>query len=220
MSNSQHSPAGQNEQALREEITRLNNIVQEMTLRTEREVRTFQAQLQDLAIHDPLTGLYTRRHVYESFDRELARAGRHKHPVSVIMADIDNFKIINETYGHLAGDEVLKAFGVLLRRTSRASDIFCRYGGEEFLLVFGNMAEEDACNRAELLRSTFVATSISSGASIIHAAASFGVAVFPQHGKTGEELIAAADSALYSAKTAGRNQVMTYNAQMNPRSLI
>ncbi len=212
MPDRQHGPAGQNEQDLREEVARLNNIVQELTLRSEREVRTLQVQLHDLATHDPLTGLYTRRHVYESFDRELARAVRHKHPVSAIMADIDNFKIINETYGRLAGDDVLKAFGVLLRRTSRASDIFCRYGGEEFLLVFGNMSEEDACNRAELLRSTFMARPISSGASVIHAAASFGVAVFPHHGKTGEELIAAADSALYSAKAAGRNQVMSYNA--------
>lgn len=192
----------QNEQALLDEIARLNKIVQELT------------------IHDPLTGLYNRRHINETFDRELIRAERHRHPISVIMADIDHFKVINETYGHLAGDEVLKAFGILLKRNSRGSDIFCRYGGEEFLLVLTNMKEEDVCKRAEQLRNSFSTIPITSGASIIHATASFGIAVFPAHGNTSEELIAAADMALRSAKDDGRNQVTLFNTQMNPNTLI
>lgn len=206
----------QNEQALRDEIARLNKIVKELTTKSERDARSLQEQLQELAIHDPLTGLYNRDHFNETFNRELIRAERHNHPISVIMADIDNLKVINDTYGNLAGDEVLKAFGVLLKRNARASDIISRYGGEEFLLILSNMKMEDACKRAELLRSLFVSTPISCGTSIIHAMASFGVAAFPEHGKTSDELITTADTAMSSAKTDGRNQVKLFNKKMNP----
>ena len=212
----QHHP---NEQTLRDEIARLNKVIEEITTRYDRDVQALQVQLLELAYHDPLTGLYNRHHINETLDRELLRAERYNHPISAIMADIDNFKIINETYGHLAGDEVLKAFGALLKRNSRASDISSRYGAEEFLLVLANMKEEDARTRAEQLRSTFVSTPITCGASVIHATASFGVAAFPAHGMTSEELVAAADTALYSAKADGRNQVKLYNAQMNPYNI-
>lgn len=210
----------QNEQTLLNEVARLNKIIQDITERSEREARTLHSQLEELAIHDPLTGLYNRHHFNETFNRELIRAERYKLPLSVIMATIDHFKIINETYGLLAGDEVLRAFGVLVRQNCRASDVLCRYGGEEFLQVFSNMKVEEACNRAEKLRSAFAATPIICGASVIHATVSFGIAVFPEHGKAGEELIAAADAALHYARADGRNQVNLYNARMNPDVLI
>jgi len=181
-----------------------------------RKVQALQAELREQAIIDPLTGLYNRRYLNETFKRELIRAERLGHPLSVVMADLDKFKDINDTYSHQAGDEALRVFGELLRHHSRGSDIYCRYGGEEFVLVLCDMTEEDACRRAEQLRAEFAAGPITFGAAVIQATASFGVAVFPKHGETGEALIAAADTALYAAKHGGRNQVRRYELQMKP----
>jgi diguanylate cyclase (GGDEF)-like protein len=127
------------------------------------------------------------------------------------MADLDKFKAVNDTYGHHAGDEVLKVFGGLMKRFYRASDICCRYGGEEFLAVLPDMANDSACRRTEELRSALENTPIAVGASIIHVTASFGIATFPQDGKDLDPLVAAADKALYAAKHSGRNQVKSYS---------
>ncbi len=175
--------------------------------RAERAVQVLQEELREQSIRDSLTGLYNRRFLEESFGRELLLAERQGHPVSVIMGDLDHFKAINDTAGHLAGDEVLREFGAQLKKYARASDIACRYGGEEFLLVLPGLAEEGARERAELLRCTVAATPICWGASSLTITASFGVACFPRHGRTAAELIAAADNALYAAKSDGRNRV-------------
>ena len=175
--------------------------------RAERAVQVLQEELRELSTHDALTGLYNRRYLEESFRRELLLAERAGHPVSVIMGDLDHFKAVNDRGGHLAGDEVLRVFGNLMKHNARASDIICRYGGEEFLLVLPGMTQEGALERAEQLRRAMVATRFSYGASQIMVTASFGIAVFPSHGRTTDELIAAADTALYSAKAAGRNRV-------------
>ena len=175
--------------------------------RAERAVQVLQEELRELSTHDALTGLYNRRYLEESFRRELLLAERAGHPVSVIMGDLDHFKAVNDRDGHLAGDEVLRVFGNLMKHNARASDIICRYGGEEFLLVLPGMTQEGALERAEQLRRAMVATRFSYGASQIMVTASFGIAVFPSHGRTTDELIAAADTALYSAKAAGRNRV-------------
>jgi PAS domain S-box-containing protein len=103
--------------------------------RAERAVQVLQEELREQSTHDALTGLYNRRFLDESFGRELLLAKRGGHPVSVIMGDLDHFKAVNDRHGHLAGDEVLRVFGTLLTNNARASDIACRYGGEEFLLV-------------------------------------------------------------------------------------
>jgi diguanylate cyclase (GGDEF)-like protein len=179
--------------------------------RAERAVQVLQEELRELSTRDALTGLYNRRYLEESFRRELLLAERTGHPVSVIMGDLDHFKAVNDRCGHLAGDEVLRVFGSLLKQNARASDITCRYGGEEFLLVLPGLTEEGAIERAELLRRTMEATRVSYGASQITVTASFGVACFPCHGRTADELIAAADSALYSAKSGGRNRVGVYS---------
>ena len=175
--------------------------------RAERAVQVLQEELREQSIHDALTGLYNRHFLDESFGRELLLAERGGHPVSVIMADLDHFKAVNDRYGHLAGDEVLRVFGTLLTNNARASDIVCRYGGEEFLLVLPGMTAEGAVERAEQLRQAMAATPVSNGVSRITVTASFGVATFPTHSRTTDELIAAADRALYSAKAEGRNRV-------------
>lgn len=187
----------------------LISLVMDVTerIRAEREVQVLQDRLRDESTRDALTGLYNRRYLEETLGRELILAERHGHPVSVIMSDIDYFKAVNDTYGHLGGDEVLRVFGTLMRRHARASDIYCRYGGEEFLLVLPQMTLDDAVDRAEQLRSAIAAAPVPYGSALIAVTASFGVATFPGDGRTIDALIGAADSALYAAKAAGRNRV-------------
>lgn len=176
-------------------------------VRAENDIRILHSRLHEMATHDALTGLFNRNYLEDSLERELVRAARQNRPVSVVMGDLDHFKAVNDTYGHQAGDEVLREFGKLMKLHARGSDIYCRYGGEEFLLILPDMPEETACERAEQLRAALAASPIMSGVSIIRVTASFGVASFPLHGKTGDELITAADNALYVAKKSGRNQV-------------
>jgi len=124
------------------------------------------------------------------------------------MGDLDHFKAVNDRHGHLAGDEVIRAFAMLIRHHARGGDICCRYGGEEFLLVFPGMPREKAAERAEQLRRKTSASPIACERSLITVTASFGVASFPYHGPTADALIGAADDALYAAKTAGHNCVV------------
>jgi len=175
--------------------------------RAEHEVAALQETLREQSIHDALTGLYNRRYLEESFGRELVLAHREGHLVSVIMGDLDHFKAVNDRYGHQAGDEVLRTFGGLMKQHARGSDVCCRYGGEEFLLVLPGMPEASAVERAEELRTAMAAAPVAYGERSIAMTASFGVATYPRDGRTGDELIAAADGALYAAKAAGRNRV-------------
>ena len=196
----------------------LITVVSDVTerIRAEREVRALQERLREQATHDALTGLHNRRYLEESLARELIRAERDGHPVSVIMADLDHFKTVNDRYGHLAGDEVLRVFGDLLKRHARASDICCRYGGEEFLVVLPEVSEEAAVERAELLRLKTAAARVQYETSQIALTASFGTASFPRHGRNIDELIAAVDDAMYTAKAAGRNRVNAPRASAKP----
>jgi len=184
--------------------------------RTQRELRALQHKLREQAIHDSLTGLYNRQPLNEFLDRELTLARRHRHPVSVVMGDLDHFKGVNDTYGHLAGDQVLRTFSELLKSSHRVSDIHCRYGGEEFLMVLPDMTNEVARERTEYLRMAVEDKPIVFNTSVIHVTASFGVATFPQHGNTRDALIAAADKALYAAKAGGRNRVISYSEDVAP----
>ena len=144
------------------------------------------------------------------------RSGRS---LSVVMGDIDRFKTVNDRYGHLAGDEVLSAFAARMTELCRPSDLACRYGGEEFALVMPGMTAAKACERAELLRAAIEATSVKCGDAVIAVTASFGVASFPECGKTTLDLVSAADEALYSAKRGGRNQVRSA-AVMDPNHSV
>ena len=194
------------EPAVREAVTL---VVTDVTLRrqAERKVQALNRRLARQAIRDPLTGLYNRRFMEESIARELARAARSGYPVSLVMCDIDHFKSINDDYGHQAGDRVLRAVSKLLKQRCRSSDIPCRFGGEEFLLVFPDMPGDIAKEWAEQTRAAVEAMAIKHQGKTLRVTASFGVAVYPTHGTTSQQVMSAADDAQYAAKTAGRNQV-------------
>jgi diguanylate cyclase (GGDEF)-like protein len=170
-------------------------------------------ELREQAITDPLTGLYNRRRLDELLPRELARAQRRGEPVAVILIDLDHFKKINDKYGHETGDKVLTAVGELFRRKVRGSDIACRYGGEEFALVLHETGVEAARRRAEDLRVAI--DKLDAGLPEnpqVRITASLGVALFPLHGDNPDDLLRAADEALYEAKGAGRNRVFVSGA--------
>ncbi len=171
------------------------------------EIQELHLRLQDQAIRDPVTGLYNRRYLDETLDRELARAKREGYPISVAMIDLDHFKQVNDTYGHKAGDEVLKTLGALLQAHAREADIPCRYGGEEFVLVLPRISPDVARQRADQWREAFAAQKTRHGDFEIGATMSIGLASFPHHGASAEDLLVKADQALYRAKAQGRNRV-------------
>ncbi|HUL42468.1 MAG TPA: diguanylate cyclase [Burkholderiales bacterium] len=165
--------------------------------------------LRQQSIHDPLTGLHNRRYLQEVMQRELARTERKKTMLAVIVLDVDYFKRFNDTYGHEAGDAVLRSLAHLIERQIRGSDIACRYGGEEFILVLPEASLSIARQRGELLREAALRMHVTlNGQTLGPVSISLGLALFPQHGATAEELIQAADAALYRAKQAGRNRLM------------
>jgi diguanylate cyclase len=172
------------------------------------EIRSLQEKLQDQASRDPLTGLYNRRFLDLIADREIARCLREDKPLTVMMIDVDHFKKVNDTYGHPGGDEVLKNLAGLLIGKVRTTDVPCRYGGEEFLLLLPGMPPDIAMARAELWRTTFADMSSMSDGRAIKATLSIGVAIYPAHGASITELIHSADLALYRAKETGRNRVV------------
>jgi len=172
-----------------------------------REVTALHERLQEQAIRDPLTGLFNRRYLDETLDHELARAKRDGYALSLAMIDVDHFKTINDTYGHQAGDEVLKAIGALLLSQAREGDLACRYGGEEFVLVTPRMPLAAALERAEQWRASFAALKIHHGELELSVTFSVGVATYPDHGATADSLLISADQALYRAKALGRNRV-------------
>ena len=165
-------------------------------------------QVQDQARTDALTGLYNRREFDRRLKEELERSRRYTHLFSLLMLDIDHFKVVNDTYGHPAGDEVLRALAARIRGQVRPVDQVARYGGEEFTVILPETGGAGALAFAERLCAAIAAVpfALDAGRSI-HLTASIGVASFPQDGETERDLIAAADHALYGAKQSGRNRV-------------
>jgi diguanylate cyclase (GGDEF)-like protein/PAS domain S-box-containing protein len=164
--------------------------------------------LRGLSIRDHLTGLYNRRFMEESIERELIRAERKDMRLGIIMLDIDHFKSFNDRFGHDVGDSLLKALGNLLQQYVRGSDIACRYGGEEFIIVLPDSSLDISRQRAEYLREAAKNLRIQHGQQSWEAiTVSFGIAVFPDHGSSAESVVHAADMALYQAKQEGRDRV-------------
>jgi diguanylate cyclase (GGDEF)-like protein/PAS domain S-box-containing protein len=177
-------------------------------LRTQmEEIRKLQSDLREQVIRDPLTALHNRRYLDETLDRELARAKREAYQVALVMIDVDNFKEINDEHGHHAGDMVLKNLALQLTRQTRASDLVCRLGGDEFMLVLPKVSAADSLRLAEQYRASFQESAAVLGGKEIRATLSLGVALFPDHGVTSREVIAAADRALYESKRKGRNRI-------------
>lgn len=161
-------------------------------------------------IRDPLTGLFNRRYLEETVERELHRMTRREQPAGFVMMDLDHFKAFNDTFGHDGGDALLRAFGQFLREHLRREDIACRYGGEEFCVLFCEASLEDTVRLAEQLRSQVKQLTVQhEGQHLGAVTISIGIASYPMHGSTISELIAVADSALYQAKTEGRDRIVT-----------
>lgn len=165
--------------------------------------------LKNQSIRDPLTGLFNRRYMEESLEREMRRAERNEQPLGIIMLDVDHFKRFNDTFGHEAGDVVLRELGQFLKSMIRSSDIGCRYGGEEFMLLLPEASSEVVQQRAEQIRSGIKHLMLEHRRQSLGVITlSLGVANFPEHGSTAERVIRAADAALYQAKEGGRDQVV------------
>lgn len=166
-------------------------------------------QLRLQSIRDPLTGLFNRRYLEESLDREVKRCLRHDRPLTLFMIDVDHFKRYNDECGHAAGDAVLQALGRVLREAVRVEDIVCRYGGEEFVVVLPD-GDGDACaaRANELCAAVKKMVVEHRGAVLRTISISIGVASLAKSGSDGHELLRAADAALYSAKKQGRDRVV------------
>lgn len=162
--------------------------------------------LRNLSVRDPLTDLFNRRYMEESLQREIADALRKNRPLGLVILDLDHFKKFNDTFGHDAGDLLLSEVSALLAKTSRVGDIVCRFGGEEFVIIYPEAVSETVVRLANQLREAIYALQLQHfGQSLGQISASFGIAMFREHGDTGEALLRAADKALYQAKAAGRN---------------
>src|SRR6267378_962667 len=184
-----------------------------------REAALLREKLHEQAMHDKLTGLYNRHYVEEWFGLELRRAQRHGRPIAAIMLDIDHFKRFNDSFGHEAGDLVLRELAAVLRRFARKSDVACRYGGEEFLVLLPECPFDAARSKAEQLREEVAKLELRyEDQPLGPVTVSLGVAAFPDHAKESEQLLRCADEALYLAKQRGRNRVVAHSTDSQKAS--
>jgi len=161
---------------------------------------------QELAITDELTKFYTRRHFKECLEEEIRRSKRYNKMFSLVMFDIDDFKMINDRYGHLQGDKVLIEMSKLVRNTLREVDLICRYGGEEFIIVMPETGRDGAINASERIRKIVKNKRFSISGKVAQVTLSFGVAAYPFDGVGSEDLIRKADQSLYKAKAGGKDR--------------
>jgi len=176
-----------------------------------KEIEKLHEELRDQAIRDPLTGLYNRRYMRDVFMQEFSRARRGNYPVSVIMLDMDELKVFNDTHGHHVGDQALQALAFQLKNLTRNEDIVCRYGGDEFTIILSKTFAKDAVKRVEEWREALNRHPLEiEGKNNVQIRFSAGIASFPTHGDTMEEIINYADVALYRAKAQGRNTTLVF----------
>lgn len=205
-----HFPASE------EELSQLGSALDDMAQALQKRDSDLKQALRSLGeqvITDPLTRLNNRRYLWDFLGRDLIRARRAVLPVAAILFDIDHFKRFNDTWGHEAGDLVLKSVADVIRRNVRGSDIACRYGGEEFIIVLPEATRTVAVQRAETIREDIERMELMLGDKPLNrVTASFGIALYPTHADNAEALVRAADDALYQAKESGRNRVHVFEA--------
>jgi diguanylate cyclase (GGDEF)-like protein/PAS domain S-box-containing protein len=192
--------------------------LQEMNVKLRQRLDEFhqlQEQLRDQVMRDSLTGMYNRRYLDDALPSEISRALRERAPLCLMMVDIDHFKRVNDTHGHPVGDEVLRRLAEILRFEARRSDVACRYGGEEFVLLLPKMNLDAARARAERWRQMFADMEMPVESGTLKCTLSVGIAMFPEHGGSSEELLRNGDRALYLAKSRGRNRVEIYADAVN-----
>jgi len=173
-------------------------------------------ELQVLSITDSLTGLFNRKYIMEILTNEVARSRRNKRPFAVMMIDTDQFKKYNDTYGHQAGDDLLKKIGKIFMQSIRNVDYAARYGGDEFIILLPEIGKEGAFEVADRIRGLVNAETPRGAADGVTVSVSIGIAAFPEHGDTPEAIIAAADGALYQSKRDGRNRVVLAGVERQP----
>jgi diguanylate cyclase (GGDEF)-like protein len=189
------------------ELSKLSAKMVNALLEHKNEIKMLKQQV----FRDSMTHLFNHQHFLEILMQEIARASRYNHPLSLIMADIDLFKSINDEYGHLAGDRIIKTVAGCLLQETRESDHVARYGGEEFAVILPETILKDACIVAERIRKSIDSLRIKHDETLIHFTMSFGIAALPSNeGIASDELIKRADSALYVAKKQGRNQCCVF----------
>lgn len=197
---------------LHHEVVRLQEGSARFESMTE-ELRTANLRLREMSHSDELTEVGNRRNFDMRLREEISRSTRFGHAFSLLMVDIDAFKRFNDEFGHPKGDVALRALGALMRSVSREGDVPCRVGGEEFAFILPETAKADAVTFAERFRQA-VETSITAPQGQYPLTVSIGVAAFPDDGKNPEEIVWAADEALYESKRNGRNQVTAYVARV------
>ncbi len=219
-------PYSQILQEANEELGRLNLSYEQLVMeykqakeqaeRLAKELGEANGRLREMAFKDGLTGLFNHRYFQESMDRELGRALRYGRPLALVLFDIDHFKKVNDTYGHPAGDAVLRDLADLARKTVRSSDMVARYGGEEFAIILPETDRKGAGILADRLRQLIEGMTIEAGGKSIRVTISAGVAAYEPGAEGGEKskLIGAADKALYNSKSSGRNRITV--VQFNP----
>ncbi len=180
------------------------------------ESRILMEKLRDTSLRDGMTGLYNRRFLEEFIDKVMKQAQRKNETYSILMLDVDFFKMVNDTYGHDVGDRVIVALGKILKESIRESDLAIRYGGEEFLIMLHNADDAGTMQVAKKIHKAFAELTFEiSATESIHKTISIGIAKFPKDGDTIWKCIKYADTALYVAKTTGRNKIVEYTQDMS-----
>lgn len=194
---------------------RESDIERQRVTELEKQQRKTLSELEEKASKDGLTGLYNRRYLDQVLPDEIASAEQDSSSVGIIMTDVDHFKKVNDTYGHHAGDVVLRAVANLLKQNVRTTDIVCRYGGEEFVIILPGANIPALKRSAEEIRQQLEATIIETEGQEIRCTLSLGLACYPKHGSNSIEILQHADQALYIAKRTGRNRFVVYDPSQN-----